>query len=79
MLAEMTSSQVAEWMAFYRLEPWGAHEEDRRTATIAATIANTSPGKKRKAWRPDDFMPRRESANQDWRQQKQMLNALTGR
>lgn len=77
MLAEMTSEQVAEWMAFFRLEPWGAHEDDRRTATIAATIANAAPGKKRKAWRPDDFMPRREE-QQDWRQQKHMLKALTG-
>lgn len=78
MLSEITSAQFAEIMAFFRLEPWGTHEDDRRTATIAATIANAAPGKKRKAWGADDFMPKREAANQDWRAQRQMFKALTG-
>lgn len=79
MLAEMTSAQVAEWYAYYKAEPWGTQEEDRRAATIAATVANTAPRKKgSKPYRVEQFMPRREPTVQSWRQQKAAFAALTG-
>ena len=34
MLKEMTSSELSDWMAFYRIEPFGCHAEDRRSAQI---------------------------------------------
>lgn len=78
MLAEMTSTQVAEWMAFFQLEPWGAHEEDRRTATVAATVANTVPRKRgAKPYKPEQFMPKREPAKrQSVKDQMQMARAM---
>lgn len=79
MLAEITSEQLAEWMAFFRLEPWGAHEDDRRMATVAATVANTIPRKKgSKPYKAEQFMPHREKPRQNWKQQKQMFMMLTG-
>lgn len=79
MLGEMTSAQVAEWYAYFKIEPWGTQEDDRRMATIAATVANTVPRKRgSKAYRTEQFMPRREPTVQSWKQQKAAFAALTG-
>ena len=74
----MSSRELTEWMAFFRLEPWGAEVEDWRTGLIAATIANANrdPKKRRKPYEPQDFMPRRDSppqAEQDWQEQARIL------
>lgn len=37
--------EFAEWMAFYRIRPFGEAAEDYRSAMIGATIANTVPRK----------------------------------
>jgi hypothetical protein len=56
MLAGMTAGEMAEWEAFFALEPWGGLRDDLRAATVAATVANSAPfrgpGKGRK---PADF------------------------
>jgi hypothetical protein len=57
MLAELTSRQIAEWHAFYNLEPFGWREEWRRVAMIAAVIANVNRGKATRPFRESDFMP----------------------
>jgi hypothetical protein len=60
MLAEMTSSEFGEWMAFFALEPWGFEEENRRVGVLASTVANMSGRVLRDGTRikPDDFVPR---------------------
>jgi hypothetical protein len=57
MLAEMTASEFAGWRAFFSLEPWGFHEENRRMAVLASTISNMSGKIVRRPVTPDAFMP----------------------
>lgn len=40
MLREMTSAQLDEWIAFYRIEPWGLAVLDAIAASIKALIVN---------------------------------------
>jgi hypothetical protein len=57
MLAEMTSTQFAEWMAYAQLEPWGEERADLRAGIVASTVANSMRGKKGKPFKPADFIP----------------------
>ena len=57
MLAEMSSAQFAEWMAYSRLEPWGEQRADLRAGIVASTMANVNRGKSRKPYKPHEFMP----------------------
>lgn len=53
----MTYSELVEWIAFYRMEPWGCEVEDSRMAMqCAASIAPYSKSRVR----PESFMPDRE-------------------
>jgi len=36
----LTSSELTDWMAYYRLEPWGAWRDNFHAALIAAVTAN---------------------------------------
>jgi hypothetical protein len=65
MLAEISSVQFAEWMAFSRLEPWGEDRADLRAGIVASTIANANRGKNAKPFKPDDFMPRFEPETEE--------------
>jgi hypothetical protein len=58
MLAEISSAQYSEWMAFYRLEPYGEERADLRAGIIASTIANANRGKNQKVFKPSDFIAR---------------------
>lgn len=63
LLQRMTSREFSEWMAFYRLEPWGTAIDDWRFGMLAAMIANTNrdPKKQRKPFEAQDFMPVRDA------------------
>lgn len=58
LLTAISSRQLAEWIAFQRLEPFGETRADFRSGIIASTIANVFRGKKQPAAAPTDFMPR---------------------
>lgn len=59
MLAEMTSSQLTEWMAYYRLESFGPLSEERRSAKLLALLGNVYRDHERKPspYTIEDFMP----------------------
>lgn len=58
MLRSMSARQLAEWQAFYRLEPWGYEAERALPAgLVAATVANCHRGKDSEPFTPLDFMP----------------------
>lgn len=57
MLTRMSSAELTEWLAFYNLEPWGGELDFYGHAITASTIANVNRGKK-KAMKPDDFIPK---------------------
>lgn len=59
LLAELSSQQLAEWIAYFQLEPWGEERADLRAGIVASTIANVNrSAKQRKAFEPKEFMPR---------------------
>jgi hypothetical protein len=65
MLAEMTSAQLSEWMAYAQLEPWGEERADLRAGIIASTQANSMKGKKGKPFKPQDFMAKFEPEDEE--------------
>lgn len=44
MLAQMSAAELAEWLAFYRIEPFG--EPWRQTGEVCAMIGNANGGKR---------------------------------
>lgn len=44
-LSELTAAQLAEWEAFYALEPWGELRADLRAAKLVAAIFNCALGR----------------------------------
>lgn len=75
MLAELTSAQFAEWMAYSRLEPWGEERDDLRMGIIASTIANANRSKGQKPFTPQQFMPDFERVSED-EQMRRMVEQL---
>jgi len=54
-------------MAYSQLEPFGEERADLRSGIVSSTIANANrdPKKKRKAFRPQDFMPSFEEVKEE--------------
>lgn len=48
LLSRISSRELTEWIAFYKLEPFGAFEDEYRMAVIASTVANTARDEKKK-------------------------------
>ena len=57
LLAQLSSRQLAEWMAYFRLEPFGERRADLRAGIIASTVANAHRARESRPYRPQDFMP----------------------
>ena len=57
MLREMTTAQLDEWIAFYRIEPWGLAVIDNLIASIKALIINiNTPKRKQKLKKWDQLL-----------------------
>ena len=58
-LARISSRELAEWMAFDRIEPVGARRSDGLFAGLMSLIANAfrNPEKRRRPFVPRDFYP----------------------
>lgn len=58
-LAHISSRELAEWQAFYALEPFGDWRADLRSAIVASVIANANRDakKRHKPFAFKDFMP----------------------
>ena len=57
LLHGIESKELAEWQAYYNLEPWGEERADLRAGIVASTIANVFRGKGSPPKKPKDFMP----------------------
>ena len=57
LLGRISSRELSEWMAFYRLEPFGDQRADLRQAITTAMLANVNRKRSAKAAEPKDFMP----------------------
>ncbi|MFA9202794.1 MAG: DUF4035 domain-containing protein [Flavobacteriales bacterium] len=53
----LDAAELVEWMAFYRIDPWGGYRTDLAAATIAATMANIKRAPNQTAYSTDDFIP----------------------
>lgn len=53
----MSSYDIAEAMAYDRLDPCGEERADLRAGIICSIIANVNRGKNTEAFTPSDFMP----------------------
>ena len=60
---ELSSHELSEWMAYYRLEPFGEERADLRAGIIASTVVNCTPRKSPRQYRPADFMPQFDRPN----------------
>lgn len=63
LLSRISSRELTEWMAFFSLEgPTGDERDDWRAGMIASTIANVNRDtkKQKRAYKPQDFMPKYE-------------------
>lgn len=59
LLAQVTSEDITEMMAFERLEPFGALHLEFLAGQVCATLANINrdPKQRAEAWQARDFMP----------------------
>lgn len=55
LLARMDSEEITEWMAYYRLEPFGEYRADIRNAMLCQLIAQVNSTGKR--FKLAQFMP----------------------
>jgi len=52
------SGEFTDWMAYYSIEPFGEERADLRVAIGHALLANiNTSSKRRKVYKPSDFMP----------------------
>jgi hypothetical protein len=58
LLQRIGSRELTEWMAFYRMEPFGFEADLYGHAVTAASVYNVNRPKGRKAVSPLDFLPR---------------------
>jgi Protein of unknown function (DUF4035) len=61
LLREITSAEIVEWEALYRIDPWGEARADLRSAIIAWTFASAHSKKGHKP-KIESFMPNYEKA-----------------
>lgn len=82
----MSSRELAEWQAYWQIEPWGESRADLRSGIVASVMANVHRDAKtrRQPYTPRDFMPRLDEAPrepqtwQDMLKQVEMINAAWG-
>ena len=88
LLNSIDSHELAEWMAFFRLNPFGERRADIRAALISSVIANVNRGKDQPPFKVEDFIIKYDQPEldepervQDWQQQLalvEMLNSAFG-
>lgn len=57
LLAATSSAELAEWMAFDAIEPFGEQRADLRAGIVAASVVNHSMSPPKRGASPRDFMP----------------------
>ena len=58
LLAEMTSDELTEWMAYYKIEPFGEMVADQRHGIATSVLANINrdPKQRRDPYKARDFI-----------------------
>lgn len=76
MLKSISSAQLAEWEAFYKLEPFGPEADNWNFANVIAQIANMFSGKKGRRKKAQDFILKIRSPVQSKQSSEQIKNLL---
>ena len=83
MLSRVSSRELSEWAAYYRLEPWGEERADLRIGVLDSILANLFRKKGSREYKAQDFMLNfgKQDEAPDWRSmlsKVEMLNAAFG-
>lgn len=65
----MDSREFSEWMAYYKMEPFGQDRGDIGHAITASVVANANAPKGKK-FTPMDFLPRRKQKKRQMTEQE---------
>lgn len=57
LLPQLTSRQIAEWMAYFQLKPFGQDHTDFLIAQLTTEFTNRNRGKNEKQYKVADFLP----------------------
>jgi len=77
LLKTIDARELAEWQAYYNIEPFGEERDDLRAAMICCTLANINRGKNQPAYKLDDFLLRFDpKPEQTTEQMKAILTGL---
>jgi hypothetical protein len=76
MLSQIPASQLWEWIAYSKIEPFDERRADLRSAIIAKTIADINRGKYKPPYKIEIFMPKYERRRQTWQEQLKIVEAL---
>jgi uncharacterized protein (DUF433 family) len=58
LLARASSRELTEWMLYYQVEPFGGDVAFMGHAITSSVVANANRRKGKKAFSPEDFMPK---------------------
>ncbi len=75
LLGRISSRELAEWMAFEQLEPFGRRAEYVGHALVASTIANVNRGKDQKPYEIEDFLPQYAEEQEDQTEEEMIAMA----
>lgn len=79
MLNSMSSKELADWQAYYTLEPWGDERADLRMGVLCALIANMFRKKGSRPHKAEEFVLKfwKETASPEMMLQKvRQINAM---
>lgn len=57
LLRRVTSSELSEWQAYYKIEPFGDWRADLRAGIVASNATNLAQSQDAKQMTPLDYMP----------------------
>lgn len=52
----LDAAELVEWMAFYRIDPFGGYRTDLAAATICSAMANIKRGPNQQSFSTNDFI-----------------------
>ncbi len=80
MLRDLSALQIAQWQAYYSVDPFGTEEDYRQAGIISSVIANVNRARDKTPYSPEDFMPLRyrpAPKKQTVAEMKNILNRIT--
>lgn len=74
----ISSEELTEWAAYYRLDPFGTYRSDLQAGIVASIVANVN-AKKGHTFKPTDFMPTFDVGQESSTMTPQQIHAVLAR